>query len=40
MSHFGAEFLRILRESGDRLFSISKVLMFPAKLLAMQRPAS
>jgi hypothetical protein len=28
-----------LRESGDRLFWISKVLMFRAKLLAMQRPA-
>jgi len=39
MSHFGAEFFRILRDSGGCLFSISKVLVFPAKLLAMQRAA-
>jgi hypothetical protein len=30
MSHFGAEFFRILRGSGGRLCSISKVLVFRA----------
>ena len=39
ISHFGTEFFRILRESGSRLYSLSKVLVFRPKLLAMQRPA-
>jgi hypothetical protein len=35
---FAAEFFQILRESGGRFFTISKVWAFRPKLLAMQRP--
>src|SRR3954469_5321074 len=39
MSHFPAEFVQILRGFGGCFCTISKVLIFPAKLLAMPRAA-